>query len=112
MLHCDSIRGLFHIESFLSFVGLKQGKFVEDQSLKCYTLCVQQMTGTLNKKNDVSEQKAMSQLNLMPPELKDHMMKVFDICKDAGKGYKDPCDKTFYNTKCFYDLDPEKFLFP
>lgn len=86
---------------------------MDDQNLKCYTLCVQQMTGTLNKKNELSQQKVMSQIeNLMPPEMKDHMLKVFETCKDSGKGYKDPCDKTFYGAKCFYDLDPGKFMFP
>jgi len=98
----------------LAFVGLKKGQFLEsNQDLKCYTLCIAQMAGTLTRKNEISAQKTLSQIeNLIPLEIKDHSLKVFEACKDVQKGYKEPCDRTFYTTKCMYDISPEKFLFP
>lgn len=94
--------------------GLKKGKFVDDNNdLKCYTHCVAQMAGTLSKKNEISPQKALSQIeNLLPTELKEHSIKTFEACKDVQKGYKEACDRIYYTTKCMYDFNPEKFLFP
>lgn len=71
------------------------------------------MAGTLSKKNEISAQKTLGQIeNLLPTEVKEHSLKVFEACKDAQKGYKDPCDRTFYSAKCMYEYSPEKFLFP
>lgn len=29
----------------------------------------------------------------------------------SEKGYKDPCDKMYYSTKCMYDFSPKDFLY-
>lgn len=100
--------------NFCFFVGLKKGKFVEsNKDLKCYTLCVAQMAGTLSKKGEISAQKTLGQIeNLIPTEIKEHSLKVFEACKDVQNSYKEPCDRTFFTTKCMYEFNPEKFLFP
>lgn len=71
------------------------------------------MAGTLSKKNEISGPKTLSQIeNLLPEELKEFSLKAFEACKDVQKGYKEACDRTFYSTKCLYEYNPEKFLFP
>lgn len=72
---------------------------------------------------------------MLPPELKEPAIAAIMACKDVRKcatninengtrvvgiiifffsefGYKDPCDRTFYSTKCVYDYDPGQFMFP
>lgn len=57
--------------------GLKKGSFPENKDLKCYTLCVAQMAGTLSKKNEISATKTLGQIeNLIPLEIKEHSLKV------------------------------------
>jgi PBP/GOBP family len=59
--------------------GMKKGLFPENKDLKCYTLCVAQMAGTLSKKNEISASKTLAQIeNLMPLEIKEHSYKVRD----------------------------------
>lgn len=58
--------------------GMKQGEFPENKDLKCYTLCIAQMAGTISKKNEISASKTIAQIeNLIPVELKEHSLKVF-----------------------------------
>lgn len=93
--------------------GLKKGLFINNTGLKCYTLCVGQMAGTLSKKNEISYQKVLNQINnLLPDELKENSRKVLENCKDVQNGFKDACDKVFYTTKCMYEFNPAEFIFP
>lgn len=60
--------------------GMKKGQFPENKDLKCYTLCVAQMAGTLSKKNEISAAKTLGQIeNLMPLEIKEHSYKVSNL---------------------------------
>lgn len=95
-------------------VGLKKGNFDEsNKDLKCYTFCVVQMSGTLSKKNEVSEQKTLSQIdNLLPDELKELGRAVWEACKLSQKGIPDKCDRIFKFVHCMYNFAPDKFLFP
>lgn len=94
--------------------GLHRGEFDDsNKDLKCYTMCVAQMAGTLTKKSEISYPKTLSQIeNLMPAEVKAHSLKVLEVCKNVQNGYKEACDRTFYTAKCIYEFNPEKFLFP
>ncbi|KAL7034184.1 hypothetical protein ACKWTF_007880 [Chironomus riparius] len=94
--------------------GLKKGKFIEsNKELKSYVFCVAQMSGILSKRNEVNEQKMMSQIeNLLPEEYKDHSLTVWNACKTTQQGIPDKFDRIFKLTKCFYDVDPAKFIFP
>lgn len=96
------------------FAGLKKGKFDEsNKELKSYVFCVAQMTGILSKKNEVNEQKMMSQIeNLLPEQMKAHSLYVWNECKALQKTIADKFDRIFRLTKCFYDVDPAKFIFP
>lgn len=98
----------------LSFAGLKKGNFDEGSNeLKCYTFCVSQMSGILSKKNDISEQKMLSQIeNLLPDEIKEHGRNVWTNCKSAQQGIPEKCDRLFKFIHCMYNISPQKFLFP
>lgn len=100
--------------SLSSVQGLKKGQFIENNNdLKCYTLCVAQMTGILSKKNELSHQKMVAQIEkLLPLEMKEQAMSTWMACKDVQSNYKEPCERLFYSTKCMYDFNPEKFMFP
>ncbi|KAJ6635219.1 General odorant-binding protein lush [Pseudolycoriella hygida] len=92
--------------------GLRKGVFVdENKDLKCYTLCIAQMAGTITKKNEINLEKTIKQLEAMvPPDLKDLAIETVTACKDVQKQYKDPCDKTYYSAKCGYERQPDKFI--
>ncbi|XP_070492158.1 general odorant-binding protein 72 [Chironomus tepperi] len=94
--------------------GLKKGKFDEsNKDLKSYVFCVAQMSGILSKRNEVNEQKMMSQIqNLLPDKMKEHSLAVWNECKTAQQGIPDKLDRIFKLTKCFYDVDPAQFVFP
>lgn len=47
--------------------------------------CVAQMSGTVNKKGDVIEAKARTQIDIiLPPDLKDGALLSLAKCKDVG----------------------------
>ncbi|XP_053665077.1 general odorant-binding protein lush-like [Anopheles marshallii] len=92
---------------------LRNGVFVEDRELKCYTLCIAQMAGTMNKKGELNIQKTLAQLDAMlPPDMKEKAKEAVQACRETQGRYKDSCDKTFYSTKCLAEYDREVFLFP
>nr|AWC08433.1 odorant-binding protein 22 [Bradysia odoriphaga] len=96
-----------------TLAGLRKGVFLEDRELKCYTLCIAQMAGTITRKNEISLEKTIKQLeSMLPPDIKQLAIETVTLCKDVQKQYKDPCDKTFYSAKCGYELQPDKFMFP
>lgn len=67
--------------------GLKQGKFIEsNKDLKCYTLCIAEMAGTVTKKKELSYPKTLAQIDTMlPVEIKENARKVLEACKDVRK---------------------------
>uniref|UniRef100_A0A182SHP0 Uncharacterized protein n=1 Tax=Anopheles maculatus TaxID=74869 RepID=A0A182SHP0_9DIPT len=93
--------------------NLRNGIFAEDRELKCYTMCIAQMAGTMSKKGEINIQKTLAQLDAMlPPDMKEKAKEAVHACREAQGQYKDPCDKTFYSTKCLAEYDREVFLFP
>ena len=71
------------------------------------------MSGTLSKKNEISAQKMQSQIdNLLPDELKEHAKAIMEACLSSQKGISEKCDRLFKFTRCMYDLDPDKFMYP
>ncbi|XP_035792007.1 general odorant-binding protein lush-like [Anopheles albimanus] len=95
--------------------GLRKSVFPPDpdKELKCYTLCIAQMAGTMTKKGDISFSKTMAQIEAMlPPELKTMAKEALTSCKDIQLSYKDPCDKTYFSSKCAADHSPDSFMFP
>lgn len=93
---------------------MKKGEFIEsNKELKSYVFCVAQMSGILSKKNEVSEQKMMGQIeNFIPNEMKEHSLAVWNSCKSVQLNIPDKFDRIFKITKCFYDFNPQKFIFP
>ncbi|XP_318661.3 general odorant-binding protein lush [Anopheles gambiae] len=93
--------------------NLRGGIFAEDRELKCYTMCIAQMAGTMNKKGEINVQKTLAQMDAMlPPDMRDKAKKAIHSCRDVQGRYKDSCDKTFYSTKCLAEYDRDVFLFP
>ncbi|KAM8708117.1 hypothetical protein ACLKA7_015136 [Drosophila subpalustris] len=81
--------------------------------LLCYTKCVAQLAGTLNKKGEFSVAKAVAQMPIiLPPELLEPAKSALNHCKDAQKDYKDTCEKVYYISKCMADFDRPNFKFP
>lgn len=87
----------------------------------------------LNKKGDVVEAKVMKQINtVLPEQLREHATAALQHCKDVCKysinwhpkinhfnlilflalKYKDHCEKAYYSTKCMYEFNPQKFVYP
>ncbi|XP_040165478.1 general odorant-binding protein lush-like [Anopheles arabiensis] len=93
--------------------NLRGGIFAEDRELKCYTMCIAQMAGTMNKKGEINVQKTLAQMDAMlPPDMRDKAKEAIHSCRDVQGRYKDSCDKTFYSTKCLAEYDRDVFLFP
>uniref|UniRef100_A0A182K4U0 Uncharacterized protein n=1 Tax=Anopheles christyi TaxID=43041 RepID=A0A182K4U0_9DIPT len=93
--------------------NLRGGIFAEDRELKCYTMCIAQMAGTMNKKGEINVQKTIAQMDAMlPPDMREKAKEAIHSCRDVQGRYKDSCDKTFYSTKCLAEYDREVFLFP
>uniref|UniRef100_A0A182YFA5 Uncharacterized protein n=1 Tax=Anopheles stephensi TaxID=30069 RepID=A0A182YFA5_ANOST len=95
--------------------GLRKSVFPADpdKDLKCYTMCIAQMAGTMTKKGEISFSKTMAQIEAMlPPELKTMAKEALSHCKDTQASYKDPCDKTYFSAKCAADFSPDTFMFP
>lgn len=67
--------------------GIKKGEFIEgNKDLKCYTLCIAQMAGTVTKRNDLSYPKVVAQIDsMLPVEIKEMARKVLEACKDVCK---------------------------
>jgi hypothetical protein len=87
----------------------------------------------MTKKGEISVSKTTSQIEAMlPPEMKQPAKEALQACKDVRKlvvlnsnyvivilflfilesKYKDPCDKTYYSSKCAAEFNPEIFVFP
>ncbi|XP_059621117.1 general odorant-binding protein 72-like isoform X2 [Phlebotomus argentipes] len=94
--------------------NVKNGQFVDDnKDLRCYTLCVADMAGALNRKKQLDYQKIMQQIDTMlPTEMRAATKVVVETCKNVKEGYKDNCDKAYFTTKCAYETDSSVFLFP
>nr|XP_019527418.2 general odorant-binding protein lush [Aedes albopictus] len=94
---------------------LKAGRFADgaDKELKCYTMCIAQMAGTLTKKGELSLSKTTAQIEAMlPQELKAAAKEALNACKDTQAGYKDPCEKVYFSAKCAAEYNPDVFFFP
>ncbi|XP_058055306.1 general odorant-binding protein lush-like [Anopheles bellator] len=95
--------------------GLRKSVFPPDpdKELKCYTLCIAQMAGTMTKKGELSFSKTMAQIEAMvPPDLKPMAKEALTHCKDTQASFKDPCDRTYFSAKCAADFAPDAFMFP
>ncbi|XP_052861219.1 general odorant-binding protein lush-like [Anopheles cruzii] len=95
--------------------GLRKSVFPADpdKELKCYTLCIAQMAGTMTKKGEISFSKTMAQIEAMvPPDMKPMAKESLTHCKDTQASYKDPCDRTYFSAKCAADFAPDAFMFP
>ncbi|XP_055321035.1 general odorant-binding protein lush-like [Sitodiplosis mosellana] len=94
--------------------GMHKGNFPDDdKQLKCFALCIAETAGTLTKKKELSEPKVRKQIETqLPANLRELALGALEKCKDVQKGYKDPCDRMYYSTKCMYEFSPNNFLYP
>ncbi|KFB47232.1 hypothetical protein ZHAS_00015263 [Anopheles sinensis] len=67
--------------------ALRKSMFPADphKELKCYTMCIAQMAGTVNdKKGEISFSKTMAQIEAMlPPDIKPKAKEALTHCKDV-----------------------------
>lgn len=95
------------------------GEYIQTQTnwnkFQCYTMCIAQMAGLLDRKNQFSVPKIQTQIDtVMPIEMKETAIRVLDACKGTftNPKIKDSCEKVFISTKCMYDFDPASFMYP
>ncbi|GAB1869253.1 General odorant-binding protein 72-like [Camponotus japonicus] len=92
--------------------GLQTGQFPDDnQSLKCYTLCVMKAMRTF-KSGRIDVGMMLKQMDLMMPvEMATPLKAVTTECAGhppAG----DDCETTYQFVKCCYQTDKDHFFFP
>jgi len=91
--------------------GIQKGEFPEDQTLKCYTLCIMKTMRTF-KNGRVDENMMIKQMDLMmPPEMAGPLKAAAAKCSGLPST-GDDCDTTFQFVKCNYQADPDHFFFP
>ncbi|XP_012541447.1 general odorant-binding protein 72 [Monomorium pharaonis] len=95
-----------------AIAGIQKGKFPDDnQTLKCYTLCVMKTMRTF-KNGRIDYEMMIKQMDLMLPADMASAMKVTATeCATIPSGVDD-CDTTYQFVKCSYQTDPNHFLFP
>lgn len=50
--------------------------------------------------------------NLLPDEMKEHSLAAWKACKALQQTITDKFERIFKLTKCFYEYNPQKFVFP
>ncbi|XP_011875633.1 PREDICTED: general odorant-binding protein 19a [Vollenhovia emeryi] len=91
--------------------GIQKGEFPEDQTLKCYTLCIMKTMRTF-KNGRIDDGMMIKQMDLMmPPEMATPLKITTAKCVAEPPG-ADDCDTTFRFVKCSYQTDPDHFFFP
>ncbi|KAJ9575546.1 hypothetical protein L9F63_007587 [Diploptera punctata] len=93
-----------------------EGVFAEDdRNFRCYAKCVMQMTQAMGGNGKLKPDSAINQAKkLLPLEMRDRTIASIEKCRDVDKEHPglDPCDLALEATKCFYNSDPEAFMFP
>lgn len=64
---------------------LRNGDFVEDKSLKCYTNCMLEIMQIVKKGKLLYESVKKQIETLIPIEIEKDFSNAFEICKDSGK---------------------------
>ncbi|XP_049943707.1 general odorant-binding protein 72-like [Schistocerca serialis cubense] len=91
--------------------GIQEGKFPDDQNLKCYMKCCMGAMQVLRQgRYNVNAAKNQAE-KMLPPDLKDRFLAMLDACSDKAVG-EDDCEMAYQLTKCSYEADKEIFLFP
>lgn len=91
--------------------GIQQGEFPEEQTLKCYALCIMKSMRTFkNGRIDISAMTKQLDL-LLPPDMAGPLKDVLNVCGNQPSAGED-CETAFQFMKCSYQTDPAHFFFP
>ncbi|KAL0108298.1 hypothetical protein PUN28_015087 [Cardiocondyla obscurior] len=93
--------------------AIQNGEFPDDnQSLKCYTLCVMKAMRTF-KNGRIDDGMMIKQMDLMmPPEMAVPLKASTTKCVGESAPAGDDCETTYQFVKCCYRTDPSNFFFP
>ncbi|KOC60249.1 General odorant-binding protein 19a [Habropoda laboriosa] len=91
--------------------GMRTGNFPDDDNLKCYTNCIMKTLRSF-KNGAIDFPMIIRQIEMaMPPKIVARMKEV--IAKCSKREYSgDECTITYDYVKCYYEVDPEIFIFP
>ncbi|XP_020284498.1 general odorant-binding protein 19a-like [Pseudomyrmex gracilis] len=92
--------------------GIQNGAFPDDdQTLKCYTLCIMKTMRTF-KNGRIDSGMMIKQMDLMMPAEMAEPLKVTASTCAAQPAAGDDCETTYQFVKCSYQTDPAHFFFP
>ncbi|KAH1023811.1 hypothetical protein HUJ05_003411 [Dendroctonus ponderosae] len=92
---------------------MHQGNWDVDYEAQCYMWCGFNMYKMLDKENHFDKKSALQQMEQLPIDLQDYVIKCMGQCENAGEltNFDDKCVVAFEYSKCLYFCDPEvKYL--
>ncbi|KAH0950392.1 Obp5 [Eciton burchellii] len=91
--------------------GIQKGEFPDNESLKCYTLCIMKAMRTF-KNGRIDITMMIKQLDLlMPPDMATPLKETSITCGNEPPA-SDDCETALQFVKCSYQTDAEHFFFP
>ncbi|CAK9827764.1 General odorant-binding protein 72 (Fragment) [Anthophora retusa] len=91
--------------------GMHKGEFPDDPNLKCYTNCIMKTLRSF-KNGAIDFGTIIKQIEMtMPPDVADRVKQAIATCREREYG-GDECAITYEYIKCYYEVDPEMFVFP
>ncbi|ERL84669.1 hypothetical protein D910_02096 [Dendroctonus ponderosae] len=93
---------------------MHQGNWDVDYEAQCYMWCGFNMYKMLDKENHFDKKSALQQMEQLPIDLQDYVIKCMGQCENAGEltNFDDKCVVAFEYSKCLYFCDPEKYFLP
>ncbi|XP_076748556.1 odorant binding protein 5 [Xylocopa sonorina] len=91
--------------------GIQRGEFPDDYNLMCYTNCIMKTLRTF-KNGAIDFNMLVKQVDsMMPPDMAARVKDTIQGCRKL-EFTGDPCEISYKYVKCYYESDPEAFLFP
>nr|AUF72963.1 odorant-binding protein [Anoplophora chinensis] len=91
-----------------SIAKVIQGEFTDEPKIKAYMKCLFIETGVIDEKGNFNTDVLVE---LLPPKILDEAVKIFKNCATRTKGIAREEDRVFSLVKCFYDQNPDIFIF-
>lgn len=92
-------------------IGVRNGEFPDDRTLKCYSNCLSEIVQLIKKGKLQYAASLKSIETLLPDDLKPPFRHALEMCRNAADGIEDYCEAAYALTKCNYKNNP-KFMFP
>nr|AWC67987.1 odorant-binding protein 11 [Matsumurasca onukii] len=82
-----------------------KGTFAEDGKLSCYMKCLVVQLGVFSEEDGFDSE---AFVEMVPDHMKETMSEVVNKCTPLSGSTS--CDKIFQFNKCFYNVNPQKFV--